>query len=266
MIHRIADFDPGAPIIVFDVGNTATHVATWHENNLKTPLGVDTGDDAAIKQSFEAHVDAMPNGRVAAVVIGSVVKEATGRIADLVQTALDRRPLVIGDAIPLPMDVAVTDASAVGVDRVCAAYAVFDRLQTGCICVDFGTAVTVDLVDDGGVFLGGAILPGIRLQLATLSEHTSALPLIEPGVPELPYGRDTTEAIQAGVCRGIAGAVRELVEGYASHLNRWPQVVASGGDAAFMKPFVDFIDTFVTDITLRGIGLAYSKHLRDLGA
>jgi pantothenate kinase type III len=92
------------------------------------------------------------------------------------------------------------------------------------------------------------------------------LPQASPGFPELPYGRNTIEAIQTGVCRGLAGAVRGIVEGYATHLHRWPQVVATGGDSALMTPHCDFIDTWVSDLTLRGIGLAYDKHLAALGA
>jgi len=89
---------------------------------------------------------------------------------------------------------------------------------------------------------------------------------VNPGFPELPYGRNTIEAIQNGVCRGLAGAVRGLVEAYARHLNRWPHVVASGGDVAFLAPHCDFLDTVVSDLTLRGVGLAYDKHLAEMGA
>jgi type III pantothenate kinase len=164
------------------------------------------------------------------------------------------------------MDVGVKDKRAIGVDRVCEAAAAYDKLQTGCTVVSFGTAVTVDLVDDDGTLLGGAILPGLRMQLRALHENTAALPEVQPGIPELPYGRDTTEAIQNGVCRGLTGAVRGLVEAYATHLNRWPHVVATGGDVAFLAPHCDFLDTIVSDLTLRGIGLAYDKHLAEQGA
>ena len=87
-----------------------------------------------------------------------------------------------------------------------------------------------------------------------LHEFTAVLPAVEPGFPDLPYGRNTSEAIQTGVCRGLAGAVRNLVEGYSTHLNRWPQVIATGGDAAFMAPHCDFLDKLVADLTLRGVG------------
>ena len=103
-------------------------------------------------------------------------------------------------------------------------------------------------------------------QLSALHEHTAALPEVEPAIPELPYGRDTVEAMQAGVCRGLIGAVRALVEGYAASLNRWPQVIATGGDLKLIAPHCDFLDTLVEHLTLRGIGLAYTKHLEAAGA
>ena len=98
---------------------------------------------------------------------------------------------------------------------VCAAAAAYDKLQTGCIIVDFCSAVTVDLVEDEGTLVGGAILPGLKMQLRALHEYTAALTEVKPGLPETPYGRNTTEAMQTGVCRGVVGAVRALVEAYA---------------------------------------------------
>ncbi len=265
MIYRVPDFDPEAPAVIVDVGNTTTAVATWHEDQIKSPLSVPTSDDSALCGAFTAHLDGMPKREPAAVVVGSVVPTALERIRAYVGETLDREALVVGDTIALPIDVGVTDAKAIGTDRVCAAAAAYDTLQSACIVIDFGSAVTVDLVNDEGTLLGGAILPGIRMQLRALHEYTAALPEVQPASPEHTYGRDTTEAMQVGVCRGIAGAARGLIEGYAKWLNRWPQVVATGGDLTFVAPLCDFLDTQVQHLTLRGIGLAYSKHLEALG-
>ena len=233
---------------------------------MKTPLFAATDDQAAFEKAYAAHAEAAPKGRPAATVVGSVVPEALERIKAHVFAQQDKETLVVGETLPLPIDVGVTDSRAIGVDRVCAAAAAFEKLQTGCTIVDFGTAVTVDLVDDDGTLLGGAILPGVAMQLRALHEYTAALPEVEPGIPELPFGRDTTEAMQNGVCRGVAGAVRGLVEGFAAHLNHWPQVVATGGDVTLLAPQCDFLDAMVRDLALRGIGLAYTKHLAEMGA
>ena len=220
---RLPEFDPESPIIVIDIGNSNTKVATWQDAKLKTVLTAASGDLNKIQENFEAHWRADSSRRPSAVVMGSVVPAALVQICEQVREYCKCDPMVIGDTVPLPLDVAVDDASAIGSDRVCQAAAAYDRLRAACTIVSFGTAVTIDLVDDEGTLLGGAILPGIELQLRCLHEHTAALPRVNPGFPQLPYGRNTVEAMQTGVCRGLAGAVREIVEGYATHLHRWPR-------------------------------------------
>jgi type III pantothenate kinase len=266
MIYTPRPYDPDAPAIVIDIGNTAIKIGTWQKNQLKTPLSAPTRSAEAFQDAFDAHTRAMGSGRPAAAIIASVVPAALERVRDQVSEIMDQEPLVIGEKIPLPIEVGVDDPRAIGIDRVCSAAAAYDTLQQACTIVSFGTAVTVDLVDETGTLVGGAILPGIRLQLQALHEHTAALPEVEPAVPELPYGRNTKEAMQNGVCRGIAGAVRGLVEAYATHLNRWPHVVATGGDVELLSPHCDYIDTIVGNLALRGVGIAYSKFLAEMGA
>ena len=265
MVNRPRAAAADSPAIVMDIGNMTINVATWQADRLKTPLSVPTSDDGAFDQAFAAHIRALPNGKPAATVIGSVVPTALERIRARIEETADQQVLVVGETIPLPMDVDVEDVRAIGVDRVCAAAAAFEKVQTACSVVDFGTAVTVDLVEDDGTLVGGAILPGLDMQLRALHEQTALLPLVKPAFPEHAYGRNTVEAMQTGVCCGLAGAVRSIIEGYATKLNRWPQVLATGGDLAFMASHCDFLDTQVQHLTLRGIGLAYANHLAAYG-
>jgi len=266
MVHPVPSFDPDAPVIVVDIGNTNVGLATWQADQLRTPLSIPTGDEPAFDAAFAAHLDALPRRRLVAAIMASVVPIAMERVRGRIAALVGMEPLVVGDTIPPPMEVGVEDRQGIGMDRVCAAAAAHDRLQSACVVVDFGTAVTVDLIDDDGVFRGGAILPGLRLQLRALHDMTARLPLVEPAFPEAGYGRNTAEAMQVGVCRGLAGAVRWIIEGYATTLSRWVQVVATGGDLAFMAPHCDFIDTRVPHLVLRGIGIAYRNHLAAHGA
>lgn len=259
-------YDPSAPIVVIDIGNSTIGVATWHLATIKSVLSNPTSDQAGFERAFKAHQEAAPKGRLAAAVISSVVPEAMERVRAFLTSAMDVEPLVVGDTIPFPMDLDLSDKKSVGADRVCQAAAAYERVQRGCTVVSFGTAITVDLVDDDGAFVGGSILPGLTMQLRALNEFTAKLPLVEPAFPELPFGQQTVTAIQNGVCVGLTGAIRAIVEAYATHLNRWPQVIATGGDAPFLAPHCDFLDNVVSDLTLRGVGLAYDKHLSDMGA
>lgn len=253
------------PSIIMDIGNQSIGMATWFEGNVRTPISVDTSKLGEIEAAVSAHFDACPKGRPGAVVISSAVPEVLTQVQEILARRTEKAALVVGDNLPLPIDTAVDDEQAIGVDRVCAAAAAYDELGTACTIIDFGTAVTVDLVDEEGTLLGGAILPGLRTQFRSLREYTAQLPDVEPGFPEQAYGKNTVEAIQSGVCRGLVGACRALVEGYAATLNRWPQVIATGGDATFMLPHCDFIDTAVDGLVLRGVGLAYTNHVSAMG-
>ncbi len=259
MTVKVPRIDPTAPIVIIDIGNTSIHLATWHRDQVLGVLDMPRGDAAAFDQALAEHLDRGPAGAPIAVAVSSVVPEALERLRAAILERTGRDALVVGERIPLPVDLAIADKANVGRDRLCAAAAAYEKLQTSCTIINFGTAITVDLVDDDGIFQGGAILPGVRMQFRALHEFTAALPLVEPAFPDLAYGRDTAEAIQTGVCRGVAGAVRGIVEGYASQLNRWPQVLATGGDLELLLPSCDFIDTPVKHLVLRGVGVAYSK-------
>lgn len=265
MTYQVPPIDPEAPAIVIDIGNTSITIAGWQASELKAPLSVAKDDHEGFKEALDASVKSVSQRSTPVVVIASVVPSALAWVRSSVTELIDRNALVIGDTIPLPIDVGVDDAAAIGVDRVCAAAAAYDKVETGCIVVDFGTAVTVDLIDDTGTLVGGAILPGPDLQLQSLHEQTAQLPQVKPAVLESPFGRNTVEAMQVGVCRGVVGAARSLVEAYAVWLERWPQVVATGGDLEMLMPYCDYIDTAVPNLVLRGIGVALSKHLEELG-
>lgn len=198
------------------------------------------------------------------VVIGSVVPPILQQVRALVQQRLDQTPLVVGQDLPLPMELGIDNPRTVGVDRVCCAAAAYQRLRQACVVVDFGTAITVDCVSDDGIFLGGAILPGMELAATSLHEHTAALPHVEVRQPEALIGRNTEQAIRSGIFYGLIGAVRELVERYAAQLGKWPHLVATGGAAEAVAQACRFIDSVVPDLSLMGIALAYQRHVQGL--
>ena len=117
-----------------------------------------------------------------------------------------------------------------GIDRILNVAAAYEQMGKACVVVDAGTAVTVDVCNDQGEFLGGAILPGAALQFQAMNQHTAALPKVELADPTEPIGTSTASAMQLGVFHGIRGAVKELVENYVMELGNWPEVIATGGD------------------------------------
>ena len=135
------------------------------------------------------------------------------------------------------MKVRTDEPEKTGVDRVLNVAAAYEQVEAEVVVIDAGTAITIDVCNDAGEFLGGAIAPGVRMQLDALHERTAGLPRISTadfGPPLEPFGQNTAQAILHGVYHGIRGMVKELVEQYATKLGRWPEVVATGGDAAVL--------------------------------
>jgi type III pantothenate kinase len=208
----------------------------------------------------QSETAANDNG-AAALVISSVVPEATARIAQAAHEALQQEPLVIGRDIHVPVKTMLRDETTVGQDRLLGALCAYVNTQRACAIIHAGSALVVDCVDDEGIFRGGAIAPGLMMGAKALHEFTAQLPAasITPPEDEHPFGRYTQEAINLGLYVGARGAVRELVERYATALGSWPHVVATGGDAVHLLQDAGFVDSFIPDLVLQGAALAWEN-------
>ncbi|MBN1844550.1 MAG: type III pantothenate kinase, partial [Sedimentisphaerales bacterium] len=254
-------------LIAADIGNSRISLAVFVEDERKRTerLDIDKLDNLAETiTSLRGLCGPQPLGaRTVPVVVSSVNPAAEKILADAVAKALDQNILVVGRDIPLDIKHAVENPEAIGTDRLLTAAAAYAVIQDACVVADFGTAVTIDCVDHYGIFLGGTILPGLKLAARSLHEHTAALPQVCPIVPQDDYGTNTEKAIQHGIYFGAVGALRGIVERYATLLGRWPQVVLTGGDARLIAQHADFVDSLVPDLCLDGIFLTYRTMRQD---
>jgi len=156
--------------------------------------------------------------------------------------------LLIGKNIPLPMKLAVDKPGEVGTDRVISAAAAYAVVEDAVVVADFGTAVTIDLVDEKGIFLGGVICPGLEIGARALKENTSQLPKVKIARPKTPYGKTTTEAINCGLYYSAIATLQEVIRRYAEKIGRWPQTILTGSAAKVIKDDCDFIDSYVPNL------------------
>ncbi|MFZ9012288.1 MAG: type III pantothenate kinase, partial [Anaerohalosphaeraceae bacterium] len=195
------------------------------------------------------------------VVAGSVKPEWTALVRDIVKEELGQKLQVIGQEVPLPIETAVDDPLQVGTDRLCAAAAAYAVVESAVVVADFGTAVTIDLVDEEGVFVGGTIAPGFDLSLEAMNTGTARLPKVQMQKPKQVYGANTEEAMRAGVYWSAVGLLETLCRKYAEQIGSWPQVILTGGAAKVIKDDCEFVDSWVSDLALRGIIIAYKKYI-----
>lgn len=251
--------EPVDALLAVDVGNSRIGLAVWDDDGLHEARRVGCDEPGGWREAIEAAWAETRGAAKRAVVIGSVNRKAARQFADIAAEVCDAEPLHVFDDLPLPMPLEIDNPRQVGVDRVCAAAAAFDRLQEPCAVASLGTATTVDCVSSEGVFLGGAILPGIEMSLRALHERTAGLPRVAPTEPGAIFARNTHDAIVNGVAYAAIGALREIVERFATELGAWPKLVVTGGSAPLIVEHADFFDAYVPNLCLMGVALAYRR-------
>ena len=197
------------------------------------------------------------------IVVCSVKPDWTRLIREIAKDNLDEKLYVIGENIPLPITLWVDEPEKVGTDRVVSAAAAYAVVKDAVVVADLGTAVTIDLVDDNGIFLGGAICPGLEIGALALKEHTAQLPKIKITRPKAPYGKNTTDAINCGLYYSAVATVQEIIRRYAEDLGKWPQTVLTGSAAEIIKDDCEFLDSYVPNLVVKGIVLAYKKYIEE---
>ncbi|MFW6145779.1 MAG: type III pantothenate kinase [Planctomycetota bacterium] len=259
--HADAEGSPLAYVLAADIGNTRTTLGVVQGETAYAQVTVATADRNAMAELVKQMWEAMTSPR--RIVACSVASRSLEIFREVVDETLDEPVAVIGEDIPLPIEVGIPHPERIGTDRLCGAAAAFGKLQQECVVVDLGTAITVDCISNEGVFLGGAILPGMRMQARALHEGTARLPEVEPAEPAGVFGEDTAEAIRSGIVAGVRGAVRGLVEAYATELNQWPIVVTTGGDAALFGNPEGIVQAQAPPLCLLGIARALYQSLAE---
>jgi type III pantothenate kinase len=252
-------------LMVLNVGNSRLSTGVFVGGELQGVVRVPHSERAKWPEIIAetwGKISGMENSSIAAASVNPAVSEPLELI---VSQATNRKLAWVGREIELPIQVLTENPKETGVDRVLNVAAAFEQMETACVVVDAGTAVTVDFCNENGDFVGGAIAPGIDMMLDALHEKTARLPRVKFEMPTGAAGNSTVSAIRHGVYHGIRGMVKELVENYATELGHWPELIATGGDAQTLFGGWELVHAVAPDLTLYGIALAYVEEDRRRG-
>ena len=180
------------------------------------------------------------------------------------QRYLGHEMLVVGPSIRTGMPIRMDNPREVGADRLVNAVAAYERVRDTCIIVDFGTAITYDVVSAAGEYLGGIITPGAEISIDALYERAAKLPKVELAQPKALIGKSTVEAIRSGIVFGFAGQVDGIVRRLRDELGADTAVLATGGLARALVPEVHETIMEVDDLlTLTGLRLIWERNEAD---
>jgi type III pantothenate kinase len=252
-------------IIAIDIGNTSMTCAVVFDGKVirKRSVPVSKLDEKYLKNFGFLKM------KCDAIVVGSVVPKISKLLSHHFKSISKQHVFFIGKDIKVPIVNKTDKPSQVGVDRLIAAFEAYRTYKGRCIVVDFGTAITFDVVSKKGEYMGGLITPGIELSLNALAEKTALLPRIRLKHPSNLVGKNTVESIRSGCAYGIGslcdGVIDSLMkfDDYHSRAtchsresgnpHKKYKVIATGGYAKFISKYSSRIKTIVPDLILKGI-------------
>ncbi|MDD5326832.1 MAG: type III pantothenate kinase [Phycisphaerae bacterium] len=257
-------------IIAIDIGNTNITIGLYlndEEQFIKSIPGDSKLELTSCLKSAWQKVPVVKTSKDKkrdGVIVASSVKPAwTKLIKQIIKESLGEKLHIIGKDVPLPMALWVDEPDKVGTDRVVSAAAAYEVVEDAVAVADFGTAITIDLVDQNGIFQGGVILPGFELGAKALNENTAQLPHVKITKPKEPLGKNTAEAINCGLYYSAVAALQEITRRYAEKIGKWPHTILTGSAAKLIKDDCEFVDSWVPNLTIKGIVLAYRKYIEE---
>jgi type III pantothenate kinase len=254
-------------LLAVNVGNTNTVLGVFRGSELQWQWRMSTqrertADELAVLfgQMLEHH-DLSFSRQITGVVISSVVPTSTQNLREMVMRYFSFPPIVVEPGTRTGLPILTDNPREVGADRIVNALAAFHRYGGPCIVIDFGTATTYDAVSAKGEFLGGAIAPGVQVSNRSLAAATARLPQVELNPPRSVIGRNTVEAIQAGLTYGTAAESDGMIRRMRAELGGRPTAVATGGLAPVIVPLCEEIDEHDAWLTLEGLRLVFERNV-----
>lgn len=264
-------------LCTIDIGNTQT-VFGWYDVNegcasVRAEQGLRfhlrlTTDAARTPDEYVIMVSQFLSLRegagpleVSGVVIASSAPSVTAKVVEMVRAYFHQDPIILTGAIDHGLVIRYENPYEVGADRIADALAALDLYRAPAIVVDFGTATTFDVIDQAGDYRGGAILPGVEISLDALVARAGALRKVDLVAPPSVIGTTTVTSMQSGAIFGVRSQVEGMVAQIRSEIGPCP-VIATGGLASVLAPYIGVIDYQEPWLTLHGLRLVYWRLMR----
>jgi len=195
-------------------------------------------------------------------IISSVVPPVFNSVYTGIVKVTGRQPVVVGPGIKTGLNIQMDTPSQVGSDRIVIAVAALAEYEPPLTLLDLGTATTIEVVGKGNVYMGGCIIPGVRISLEALTNRASQLPGIQLDRPKKVIGKNTVDCMRSGVMYGAAAMLDGMIERVEEELGYSTTVVATGGMAQFVCPLCKREIKLERDLLLKGLNLIYKKNIK----
>ena len=261
--------DAARTVLCVDVGNSDTNLGLFVGGELEATWKVTTtermtADEARMRMAGLFDMLERDGRRAICddAVIASVVPGLTDAWVTATRALTGRRPLVVGPGVKTGVKMRYNDPGELGADRVADLVAARTAYTAPFIVVDLGTTTNFEVVDEGGSFVGVIIAPGVKLSAKALSDAAAQLAMVDLKAPASVVGKNTREAMQAGVVMGEVALIDGLIDMVWRELGYETDVIATGSDAAAIAALSQRVARTDEHLTLRGLSMLHTLNRR----
>lgn len=193
-------------------------------------------------------------------IISSVVPPVLNALKGAVRLCFGVEAMVVGPGVKTGLNILMDNPAQVGSDLIVNAVGAIKEYKAPILVFDMGTATTISAIDKDKNYIGGSILPGVKISLETLSSSTAQLPAINLDKPKRTIGKNTIECMRSGVIFGNAAMVDGMIERFEEELGEKATVIATGGIAKFIVCHCKNDIVYDKNLLLKGLNILYKKN------
>jgi type III pantothenate kinase len=250
-------------LISLDIGNSSIKFGFFTKRDLfvrdiPTHPFLSLSRYSALIRHFlrEKNIDKIPEG----IIISSVVPGQTEALRKSLKRMFAVEPLIIDHTTKTGIALNIPKPEELGADRIANAVAAVELFKCPVAVIDCGTATTISVVGKNADYIGGAILPGIRLMNESLAQGTSRLSEVQISPPLAALGVDTSACIRSGLFYGTAGAVERILSEIEGETGLRLKIVMTGGNSRHISKFMHRKHKVVPHLSLEGLRIIFTRN------
>ena len=259
-------------ILAIDMGNTNIVIGCVDDNGVlfEERLSTDfskTELEYAIGFKTVLELYNIDSYDIKGAIMSSVVPQLSNIIKSAVEKTIGISPLIVGPGIKTGLNILMDQPRQVGSDQIVDAVAALKVYGAPSIIIDMGTATTMSVVDENENYIGGVILPGIRVSVDSLVSRTAQLPRIALDAPKSVMGKNTIDCMKSGVVYGNASCIDGMIDrmidanGFNKNGTKAVTIVATGGLSEVIIPHCRHDIKVDPGLLLKGLSIVYDKNV-----